>query len=133
MTKPLRLTTLEPTEAQTQAAILQYLTMDPRVAWARRFNTGAAVVEGVGPGGRPSRRFVRYAFPGCADILGQLRGSGRFLAIEVKAPKGRATQEQTDFLQQVIDGGGVAVIARSIEDVRDALDSESTSTTQIKN
>lgn len=39
-----------------------------------------------------------------------------FLAIEVKAPRGRATDEQTNFLARVKNAGGLAGIARSVDD-----------------
>jgi len=120
--RPFKLTQPAPSEHLIQNAILRYLELDRRVAWARRFNTGAQVVEQVNAQGRKVRRFIRYAFPGCADILGQLSGCGRFLAIEVKAAKGDATEAQREFLRAVTDAGGVAVIARSIEDVKAALD-----------
>ena len=68
-------------EHAIQDTVLRYLALERRVAWAHRFNTGAQVVDS--PGKR--RRFIRYAFPGCADILGQLT-DGRLLAVEVKAP-----------------------------------------------
>jgi hypothetical protein len=38
---------------------------------------------------------------------------GRFVAVEVKAPKGRATPEQRNFLAHVAGRGGAAGIARS--------------------
>jgi len=115
MPKAFRLTPREPTEAQIQGAVLQYLAMHPRIAWARRINTGAHAIEG--PGGR---RFVRYGFKGCSDILGML-ADGRLLAVECKTRKGRPTPEQVEFLQLVADNGGVAVLARGIDDVEAAL------------
>lgn len=108
---------IESSEAQIQASVLRYLSMDHRVAWANRFNTGAHVIEEKG-----RRRFIRYAFPGCSDILGQLV-DGRFLAVECKARLGRLTKTQRIFLETVNQFGGVAVTARSIIDVQTALNS----------
>ena len=118
------LRTIEPSEATIQNAILRYLAMDKRIAWANRFNTGAAVVESKGPDGRTSRRYIRYAFPGCSDILGQLT-DGRFLAVEVKAKGNKATDEQAAFLAKVATAGGVAILAYSIDDVQAALERSS--------
>jgi len=97
----------DPTEHDIQTAILRYLAVDGRVAWAERFNTGAHVIETPTAAGHMSRRFIRYAFPGCADILGQLC-DGRFLAVEVKTRTGRATREQAAFPARVqrYHGGG---------------------------
>jgi len=115
------LTRPEPPEHAIQDAVLRFLMLDRRVAWARRFNTGAVCIEGCDARGRRSRRFVRYAFPGCSDILGQL-ASGHFLACEVKRPSTRPTPEQAAFLEQVRCNGGLACIARGVDDMQRALD-----------
>lgn len=107
-----RLRALAPSEAQTQQSILRYLAISPRVAWAERMNTGAIKIPV--PGGRD--RFVRFGFPGCPDILGQLI-DGRLLAVEVKSPSGRASEAQEAFLALVATHGGVAVLARSTGDL----------------
>ena len=52
---------------------------------------------------------------GIADILGCWQG--RFVAIEVKRPGGRTTPEQERFLEAVRRHGGIAFVARSIDDV----------------
>jgi hypothetical protein len=77
----LKLRRQEPTEHAIQDAILRYLAVDKRIAWAQRINSGAHTAESVNAKGKPVRRFVRYGFPGCSDILGQLT-DGRLLAIE---------------------------------------------------
>lgn len=73
-----------------------------------------------------------YRRKGVGDVLGVLPG-GRFLSIEVKTPevkdlfgkkiqsKGYATPEQKEFVQDVEAHGGVAMIARSFQDVDDEL------------
>jgi hypothetical protein len=101
--------------------ILRALRLDRRVAWVQRFNTGAHVTEETRANGKAKRRFIRYAFPGCADLLGQLR-DGRFLAVEVKTPTGRLSGTQQAFLATVSRHGGVALVARSLEDLRQQLD-----------
>ena len=112
-----RLKALAPTEHQVQTAILRYLAVSPRVAWAQRINTGAVKIQA--PGGKD--RFVRYGFPGCSDIIGQLT-DGRFLAVEVKSHSGRATDAQEAFLALVATHGGVAVLARSVDDLTPLLE-----------
>ena len=64
---------------------------------------------------------MRYAFPGCADILGQLV-TGHFLAIKVKRPGGRVGPAQRRFLAQVRAAGGLALLARGIPEVQAGLD-----------
>jgi hypothetical protein len=103
------------------AAVLRYLVLDRRVAWASKFNSGAHVKQGVDSRGKPTRRFIRYAFVGCADVLGQM-ADGRFLAIEVKVGRDTLSGDQEAFLSRVRAAHGVAIEARSIDDVRAALD-----------
>ena len=55
------------------------------------------------------------SYLGVSDILGIYQG--KMLAIEVKAPHGKPTPAQTEFLKQVQDEGGIAILAYSIEDV----------------
>jgi hypothetical protein len=53
------------------------------------------------------------------DMVGQRLAV--FAAIEVKSATGRPTPEQTAFLAAVRDAGGVACVARSVEDAQRAL------------
>ena len=112
-----RLKALQPTEHQTQAAILRYLAMSQMVVFAHRMNSGFVKIDV--PGGRD--RFLRCGFKGCSDVIGMLN-DGRILAIEVKSPTGLATNEQQAFLDIVVENGGVSVLARSVDDVVNALE-----------
>jgi len=111
-----------PLERDVQAAILILLRLHPKVAWAYRVNTGAMVVP---EDGRRKRRFVRFMFPGCSDIIGQMR-DGRFLAIECKRPGARTDaqrlEDQAQFLALVRAHGGVAGMAFSVDQARELLD-----------
>lgn len=49
---------------------------------------------------------------GSSDLIGIAPG-GRFLAVEIKTAKGKATPEQLRFIEAVRDRGGIAGIARS--------------------
>jgi len=42
----------------------------------------------------------------------------RFVAVEVKSEKGRASQDQSNFLEGVLADGGVAIVARSESDIK---------------
>jgi hypothetical protein len=88
-------------------AVLKVLRIHPKVAWAARMNSGAYKM--------PDGRYVRFGFPGCPDVLGQMR-DGRIVMIEVKAAKGRTTDEQDAVLETVRANNGVCGVARSIED-----------------
>lgn len=62
-------------EAAALVEVLKALTAHPAVAWCYRMNSGAA---------RIGKRFVRFGWPGCPDVLGQLK-DGRLIGVEVKA------------------------------------------------
>jgi hypothetical protein len=100
-------------EAAALLEVLKALRAHPLVAWAERQNSGAAKV---------GSRFIRFGWPGCADVLGQLR-DGRFLAVEVKSPTGRLRPEQAVFLERINQAGGVGFMARDCRDVMRELQS----------
>lgn len=52
---------------------------------------------------------------GVSDIIGIYKG--RFLAIELKAPRGYLSDDQKAFLAAVEAQGGIAFMAKSVEDV----------------
>lgn len=64
----------------------------------------------------PGRRLIRTGVP---DILGAYKG--RLLAIEVKAKTGKVSDEQMEFIYQVRMAGGIAFVARCVEDVEAEL------------
>ena len=73
----------------------------------------------------PVRKIFRkqsspFAINGTSDILGILP-TGKFLAIEVKSKTGRASPEQIKFINTINDHGGIAFIARSVDDVMEKL------------
>lgn len=71
----------------------------------------------------PDQRPVRYGLcVGSSDLVGILAPAGRFFALEIKTPTGRATTEQGLFLALVRQRGGFAAIARSVDDARAALE-----------
>ena len=102
---------LEPRESDVLKAVLRFCHIHPAVAWCERMNVGAQEIEG---------RWVKFGFPGCSDIIGQLK-DGRFLAIECKSATGRLKPEQRAFLAKV-GGAGVAIVARDVRDVAAVLD-----------
>lgn len=57
---------------------------------------------------------------GVPDIVG-ITKDGRFLGIEVKTKNGRLSPHQEQFIKRINDAGGVAFVARSVEDVIEQL------------
>lgn len=94
-------------EAAALVEVLKALNAHPAVAWVQRVNSGAAKVGG---------RFIRFGWPGCPDVLGQLT-DGRLLGVEVKASKGKLRPEQAVFLERINQAGGVGFVARDCRDV----------------
>jgi hypothetical protein len=116
LTRPFRLSHLEPRESDVQSAILRALRIHPAVGAFWRQNTGAfALGEGK------ARRFVRFGPKGSPDIHGYLK-DGRALYIEVKRPSGRVSDDQRAFIENAIKAGCVAFVARSVSEVWKVLD-----------
>jgi hypothetical protein len=97
-------------EGRIKADILRYLERRGFFAW----NNPSGAVR-IAPD-----RWVHFGRKGSADILGCLP-NGRFLAIEVKAPHGRLSQEQKEFLENIRGFGGLAIVARSSRELDEAL------------
>ena len=75
-----------------------------------------------------SGRVIRYGLTtGSADLIGwqtvtitpDMVGQrfARFLSVEVKTPTGRLSPEQSTWRQAVLKAGGIAVVARSVDDI----------------
>ena len=83
----------------------------------------------VGAFKAPDGRVIRYGLiTGSGDLIGWKtvtitpdmvgRHIAQFMSIEVKTPKGVVRPEQLTWAENVRQAGGIAVIARSVEDVR---------------
>lgn len=57
--------------------------------------------------------------PGVPDIVGIY--DGRFMAIEVKTERGKLSPHQEKFIQNINAHGGIAFVARNIDDVIENL------------
>ena len=97
-------------EGRIKADLLRFLEIRGVFAWNNP--TGAVQVR---PG-----QYMRFGKVGSADIIGVLPG-GRFLAVEVKAPHGRLSPEQADFLDRIRGLGGVAIVAHSFQELDTVL------------
>ena len=122
--RPFRLTALKPRESDLQRQIMDYLAVEQarkRVIWYCRVN-GGAVKKGL----RWIKFYVLYLLgkrpisKGKSDIEGMLPG-GKYFALEVKQPGEKAMPEQLDFLEAVRDGGGIAAVVFSFNDVKSVL------------
>lgn len=79
------------------------------LAWSN--NTGALKdAEG---------RLVRYGLNGSSDVLACIKG--RMVGIEAKVGRDRVRENQQRFANALTRAGGVYIVARSVDDVRNAL------------
>ena len=60
--------------------------------------------------------------PGIPDIIACL--NGQLIAIEVKTPKGKLSARQASEIEAIRAAGGIAFVARSPEEVYQALERE---------
>jgi penicillin-binding protein-related factor A (putative recombinase) len=96
-------------EKLIENAILEYLAARDIFAFkVKTSGTYDPVIKGF-------RKPGKYYLKGVSDILGLYQG--RFLAIEVKTKTGRLSPVQKLFLERVKSYGGIAFVARSVEDV----------------
>jgi hypothetical protein len=112
-------------EALLQAAIIDRLAYDRGVLLVR-VNAGRIVV-----GEGKSRRMYRGAEAGTSDLLLCVYCAGmgcyaddvgRFCALEVKAPRGKATEAQAAFLERVRELGGFGAVVRSVDEALAAVE-----------
>lgn len=78
-----------------------------------------AIVWRNNTGVLPDKRGIPVRFglcKGSADLIGIYLG--KFLAIEVKTSKEKLKPEQVDYLNVVRNNGGIAGVARCINDVK---------------
>jgi VRR-NUC domain len=102
-----------PMERDVLRAVWKFLAHHPRVAWIARMNSGAFKLD--------DERFVRLnSKRGMSDLIGQMK-DGRFLACEVKREGAALMDHQRDFLNEVRQNGGVAFVARNLDDAEQAL------------
>lgn len=105
-------------EKAIENGILEYLnTLSDGFFWK---NNSVGVYDPVKKIYRKSRN--KFAINGVSDILGCWRG--KFVAIEVKSKRGRLTDGQQSFLMRIQENGGIAFVARGVNEVKEKLKCE---------
>ena len=92
-------------EGDRQRAILDYLHLRGILHWRNQSHPV------------PGRRFT--GLKGVADIIAVHRGV--CYGIEVKSAKGKLSDDQGAFQIRLVNAGGVYIVARSVDDVIEAL------------
>ena len=103
---------LKESESLLQKSILQWLNYQEGV-FAFRVN-----VQGV-PLHNKQGQFRPSPHRGVADVIACVGGS--FLAIEVKSKKGKLSEHQKRFMEDVTQGGGHFITARSLDEVIEVI------------
>jgi hypothetical protein len=92
-------------ESDIQRQILDYLAI--KGVFAYRNNSGAL------------RRFFRAGVLGGPDVVCGI--DGRYIGIEVKAPKGKQSDHQKEFQKNLEAAGGKYVLAYSLDDIMHSI------------
>jgi hypothetical protein len=126
-------------EHETQQRILLACGSGNTRLWRNNVGTGwAGQATKVTPGNlravsqalRPGDVVIRQGRPlhaglcvGSSDLIGYrvVDRVAQFVALEVKSPTGRATVQQTQFIDHITSVGGCAGIVRSVEDAQTML------------
>lgn len=114
-------------ETKIQNAILIKLSQSGCTVW-RVETAGAWVGRQIHKDGSTvtlanARMFTTGLCVGGSDIIGIHQATGRFIAVEVKTRTGRVSKEQQTFIDAVKRAGGIAGVARSVEDALELLGS----------
>ena len=99
----------KPDANSTTTAIITYLNYNG--CMARRINT-----HGVYDAKKQTYRKLHGQAKGTSDIIGMQKGTGKLIAIEIKIGTDRLSPEQHGFLNDVKEGGGIAMVASSFDD-----------------
>jgi hypothetical protein len=104
------------TEEYLQMALCNHLRVraKPGVVWWHTPNGGKR-------GGREAGRFKRMGvLPGVSDLIFVARG--KVFCLELKAPRGRASEAQLIFQSAVNSAGGYTSIAHGVDEALKALE-----------
>jgi hypothetical protein len=64
---------------------------------------------------------IQLAPPGCPDIIGWQKGTGKFIGVECKVGKNKRTPLQELFAQSMIDDNCIYILAYSLSDIEKVL------------
>jgi hypothetical protein len=71
--------------------------------------------------GRERIRRIQMAPPGCPDIIGWQKGTGKFIGVECKVGRNKRTPLQEQFAQSMIDDNCIYILAYDLADVEQIL------------
>lgn len=97
--------------------IIDYIHALGGMAW--RNNTGAMRKPYTDKRGDTREHFIPFGEKGSGDVLALHRGV--FYSIEVKTGKDKLRPSQEQWIERVNERGGVAFVARDIDDVMERI------------
>ena len=71
--------------------------------------------------GDDNRYRVQLAPPGCPDIIGWQKGTGKFIGVECKVGRNKRTRLQEEFAKIMLVDGCIYVLAYDLSDVEGIL------------
>ena len=100
-------------ESEIQSQIIRYLDAKGYIYW-RNY---------VGPIIRGRGKFMsKNPMAGLPDIIAFLKTHHRMVGIEVKTETGKLSEKQVMWLAKLKEAGCLCIVARSVKDVMDALE-----------
>lgn len=103
-------------EQQLVNEIKHYLNAKGHLVW--RNNSGVTRSTYTDKRGVRRDRMWRAGFKGISDIIG-IAADGRFIAIECKAGRNKATLFQEEFLHDIESRGGIAAVVYSLDELKE--------------
>ena len=94
----------------TERDIIEFLNANGFYVW--RNQSGSVALKGG--------RHMQLAPKGTADVIGFHKATGLIVAIERKR-EDRISSEQVEFIKVVQQAGGIAGVARTLEDVQEII------------
>ena len=71
--------------------------------------------------GQNVQRRVQLAPPGCPDIIGWQKGTGKFIGVECKVGRNKPTALQEEFARMMAEDGCIYILAYNLKDVEAIL------------
>ena len=102
--------TIKRTEQSLIKPTIDLLTMLGCCVWRQNAGGMKATYQG-------KNRFIKFSHrEGISDIIG-IAPDGRFIAVELKVGKNKTTERQEEFLAEVRQRGGIAIVAYDLDEV----------------
>jgi hypothetical protein len=100
-----------------ESALVQQVLSYLRLKGHKVFRMNAGAMK-TGP---DNRYRIQLAPPGCPDIIGWQKSTGKFIGVECKVGKNKRTPLQEQFAQSMIDDNCIYILAYNLADIEKVL------------